>query len=280
MKQVRAFALAVVIVSLVTTVAVAGVPLPSITRTVKVVINGHEVGQPGYLIGGSTYVPLRVISETLGADVSWDQETQTASVSEFPGNTEPYRSADKGILYPLTLEQVKEAVVYGQANQMQAFETAFADFCAPDFTDNWVTHYGYASDLRHTCVLYTPWASVAEYAYRMAKQGKSILPVEDMMDWPELHKFQLVVSLFCNESEDLARYKAYVKQGAMILPAESISVRSKEFLNDHAIKPLYSAIIDVTVDLHGLNLSAPLDLLILDPQGHMYTWSWNLYSLK
>jgi len=46
--------------------------LPEISREVKVILDGQELEQPGYLIGSLAYAPVRVISENLGARVHWD----------------------------------------------------------------------------------------------------------------------------------------------------------------------------------------------------------------
>ncbi|MFX4262639.1 stalk domain-containing protein [Pelotomaculum propionicicum] len=49
---------------------------------IKLIVNGQQVisdVQP-FIQDGRTMVPLRVISEALGADVAWDQETQTVTI--------------------------------------------------------------------------------------------------------------------------------------------------------------------------------------------------------
>ena len=48
---------------------------------VKVYVNGMRVDQPAYIQDGSTYIPLRAVSETMGADVEWDAKTRSAYVS-------------------------------------------------------------------------------------------------------------------------------------------------------------------------------------------------------
>jgi len=45
---------------------------------INVIANGkHSLG---YLIGGTSYVPVRVVSEALGASVTWDGATKTVTV--------------------------------------------------------------------------------------------------------------------------------------------------------------------------------------------------------
>ena len=48
---------------------------------VKVYVNGMRVDQPAYIQDGSTYIPLRAVSETMGAEVTWDAKTRSAYVS-------------------------------------------------------------------------------------------------------------------------------------------------------------------------------------------------------
>lgn len=50
---------------------------------VRVLVDGREVRSdiPAVNMDGRTMVPLRVVSESLGADVAWDQSTATASVT-------------------------------------------------------------------------------------------------------------------------------------------------------------------------------------------------------
>lgn len=50
----------------------------------SVTVNNHLVkfDAPPYIKGGSTYVPLRAISEQLGAEVSWNEETQTVTITK------------------------------------------------------------------------------------------------------------------------------------------------------------------------------------------------------
>ncbi|WP_233432505.1 MULTISPECIES: copper amine oxidase N-terminal domain-containing protein [Thermoanaerobacterium] len=50
---------------------------------IKLVINGQQVNTdvPPQIVNGTTLVPIRVISESLGAKVDWDGNTQTVSVT-------------------------------------------------------------------------------------------------------------------------------------------------------------------------------------------------------
>ncbi len=48
---------------------------------VSVYVDGKKLDTPAILIDGVTYVPLRAVSETMGAAVSWDGDTKSAIVN-------------------------------------------------------------------------------------------------------------------------------------------------------------------------------------------------------
>ncbi len=50
-------------------------PVCASAKNVDVYVNGHILSVQGYLDGGTTYVPIRAVSEGLGADVSWDGQS-------------------------------------------------------------------------------------------------------------------------------------------------------------------------------------------------------------
>lgn len=49
--------------------------------TPNVEVNGTTIDTDAVIIDDKTYVPLRGVFETVGADVSWDEETQTAGIN-------------------------------------------------------------------------------------------------------------------------------------------------------------------------------------------------------
>lgn len=67
-------------------VAAAGVIMTSIAAYaadgVGVYVNGRLIPQTGYLEDGTTYVPLRAVSEALGAEVEWDGENAHVTMNE------------------------------------------------------------------------------------------------------------------------------------------------------------------------------------------------------
>lgn len=49
---------------------------------VGIYVNGNLISQTGYLDNGTTYVPLRAVSEALGASVEWDGSNAHINMSE------------------------------------------------------------------------------------------------------------------------------------------------------------------------------------------------------
>lgn len=48
---------------------------------IKLLINGKQVNADIQIVDGLSYVPLRVISESLGADVIWDGDSRTITIN-------------------------------------------------------------------------------------------------------------------------------------------------------------------------------------------------------
>jgi S1-C subfamily serine protease len=53
-------------------------------NTVNVAVNDKLIEVDNFLYEGTTYIPLRAVSEALGADVGWDDITKTANISLEP----------------------------------------------------------------------------------------------------------------------------------------------------------------------------------------------------
>lgn len=74
----------------------AGVIAASITfgayaaSDIKLLINGKTIDADVQVIDGTSYVPLRVVSESLGAQVNWDGDTRSVSITTgASANQEP-----------------------------------------------------------------------------------------------------------------------------------------------------------------------------------------------
>ena len=81
MKKIIACIIAVLLFS---SVAYGASTLKSISVSPNVAtlkVDGKIVNADNFIYNGTTYVPLRAISENLSCDVAWDQSTKTASIS-------------------------------------------------------------------------------------------------------------------------------------------------------------------------------------------------------
>lgn len=77
----------------ITALIIAGVMLmsPALTLAtsdgVDVYVNKVPLSQQGIIIDGTTYVPVRAVTEALGADVAWNGETRTVNISMTEDDT-------------------------------------------------------------------------------------------------------------------------------------------------------------------------------------------------
>lgn len=68
--------------------------LSAIFRNIRININGNflETEEQPFIVGGSTYVPLRVVSEALGTLVNWDSENNVVSITgDAAGNSQTFQ---------------------------------------------------------------------------------------------------------------------------------------------------------------------------------------------
>lgn len=85
-KELKGFVIGVIItVMLMSTVAFAGGVKQKIEvalNSINIAVNGKPVKADNILYKGTTYVPLRAISEMLRKDVDWNGDTNTASIND------------------------------------------------------------------------------------------------------------------------------------------------------------------------------------------------------
>lgn len=56
-------------------------------NTAKIYVNGELLSADNFNYNGTLYVPLRAVSENMGADVNWNNSTKTATITSKEVNT-------------------------------------------------------------------------------------------------------------------------------------------------------------------------------------------------
>ncbi len=103
-KKIMAAALAAVMLASPTALA---------DSDINIFVNGNYIDCSSYVIDDTTYIPLRAVSEALGADVGYDETTNTASITLGEDNS-----------IPKMIEDVSQSVVaiVGNSNATDAYE--------------------------------------------------------------------------------------------------------------------------------------------------------------
>lgn len=70
-----------------------------------------KLDTPAMIINGSTFVPVRFISESTGARVTWNGETRTVEITQGIGMVQPSPSAPKAMLSATMIGRKADAVV-------------------------------------------------------------------------------------------------------------------------------------------------------------------------
>jgi hypothetical protein len=129
-KTIKGFVLGVIITTmLMSTVFGAQVKktIDVIFNSVNITLNGEKSDTDNFLYEGTTYVPLRAISEIFGKEVGWDGDTNTASIYDKETDDEKLIK-EIGDSIKFTKEEIGEAI--------KAVETDF-DFLASTLTKIW-----------------------------------------------------------------------------------------------------------------------------------------------
>ncbi len=109
------------------------------SKIVRLGSSDIELDAPAKVVRTTTYVPLRFVSQTLGAEVSWDQKAQEATIKQQEGNDivvrvgqerEEPAAADKATAActKLLSEKLNEATDVSKIKQIRAhFKPYFTD---------------------------------------------------------------------------------------------------------------------------------------------------------
>lgn len=99
-----------------------------LVNSLKLYIHGNEVAADNWLYKGTTYIPLREVSERLGFNVEWDKESRSVKITDpdYENGLVPIKkitvfdaSAEK---YPfLTIENL-ELIAYNNGKTKISFE--------------------------------------------------------------------------------------------------------------------------------------------------------------
>lgn len=76
---------------------------------IKLIVNGQQVEANVVMVNHSTYVPLRVVSEILGAKINWDASTRTVTISSDQYTTPVVNDNNNQVKYDDNAEKRKFA---------------------------------------------------------------------------------------------------------------------------------------------------------------------------
>ncbi|HZK33672.1 MAG TPA: copper amine oxidase N-terminal domain-containing protein [Tissierellaceae bacterium] len=102
-KALKGFVVGVIITTMFMSTAVGAQVKNTIDvmfNSINITVNGEDQDINNFLYEGTTYVPLRAISEIFNKEVNWDGETKTASVKDIEVGE------DKAEIIPLTQDEL------------------------------------------------------------------------------------------------------------------------------------------------------------------------------
>lgn len=94
--------------------AEVGKTIDAVFNKVNIRVNNEKVSTDNLLYEGTTYVPLRAVSEMLGKEVGWDASTKTASINDTVAKPEITRKGNAEELKQETKKTIK--VTYNSVN--------------------------------------------------------------------------------------------------------------------------------------------------------------------
>lgn len=244
----------VLMVTLVVVAFGAGRATAGDDRPIKLFLNDKELEPdvPPVMINDRVLVPVRIVSENLGCEATWDEENW--AVKLYTEDYQPVQAptASSGILANLTQAQIDEAVQIGVQNK------GF----------NWVPYCrtGGESPYNVSATLLTEYSSFVQMGEEL-KTGE-----QDIEDNRSLMKGHLVVVASVNgDSVDFpAACHGVLMQGWKVIQAE---VESKPTLAETSAywpnKPAYRATMSFLFSIDELDLSSgtKFDFVLSLPNG-------------
>lgn len=107
-KSFRMFLLTLVILTMLTGV-VFGAPvqenIDAVFNSVNISVEDQKLHTDNILHDGTTYAPLRAVSEILGKEVDWDENTNTASINDSE-STQSNLPVDQSQKFESDLEKI------------------------------------------------------------------------------------------------------------------------------------------------------------------------------
>lgn len=161
-------------------------------NTVNITVDGKKVDGDNILYNDRTYVPLRAIAEMLGKNVSWDQETNTASISDFAGVT--YSGSEVGkvngksilseqldtykSLAKVNNPQMSDEEIEKTAKEMIVYDIALADYAKKygveinsEFEERYNSYMQYISSQYPQFLQLLQAVGYTEKSYKQAQQS-------------------------------------------------------------------------------------------------------------
>jgi hypothetical protein len=109
------------IITAVLTILLLAVGVAVAENPIKITVNGVEISTdvPPEIKNGRTMVPIRVISESLGYNVNWDDVTKTVKIGMSQEKFKAYHDVDDFLAdYQMAIQSLREA----DANISEAFQ--------------------------------------------------------------------------------------------------------------------------------------------------------------
>lgn len=124
---------------------------------IKLLINGKQINSEIQIIDGSSYVPLRVVSESLGAEVKWDEGRRIITINSSGSSptTSDSSSEQTKIKAPLTIHSSDGKTYLGKLTadeyDTDSIFNEFGTYGSKYETDSIMNEYGkYGSKYENT----------------------------------------------------------------------------------------------------------------------------------